>query len=327
MSRNILVTGGAGFVGSYVVKKLIDMGEKVIIFDNLSERKGGLLFIHPKATFIEGDVTNPFDYDKLDAFQIDVIYHLAAQTSGESSFKDPKQDILINSYGTLLMARFCKEKGIKRFIYTSTSAIYGSACKNIVDENTPIEPDSTYGVSKYSGEFFIKQIFKDTDTKYSIFRLTNNYGPGENLNYMKKGMVSIFCGFVWKGEPIHVKGSLDRFRDFLYVGDTADALVLALDMEQSYNQIYLLSSGKKIYVKELVEGILKAAGKENYPVEVSGETPGDTEGFHADISKIKRELGWEPKTNLEEGLRIYFDWIKKVPLQEDITKFHPFNLN
>lgn len=324
---NILVTGGAGFIGSYVTKELLDKGKKVIIVDNL-QPKGGLAYVNPKAEFIEGDITEPSLYKNLDNYGFEGVYHLAAQTSGEDSYKDPKSDILTNSYGTWLIANYCKEREIPRLIYTSTSAVYGSACKDIVDEETQVQPDSIYGVSKHAGELFLKQLLNESETKYTIFRLTNNYGPGENLNYRKKGMVSIYCSYAWRKEPIHIKGSLDRFRDFLFVEDSVEALIDVYDEEKTYNETYILSSGEKIYVRDLVSKVIAHSGKDiGFFVSVSEETPGDTLGFHADISKIRRDLGWEPRHSLDEGLRKYFEWIKKVPVVDDISSYHPFLIN
>ena len=324
MSKYILVTGGAGFLGSYVVKELLDKGKKVIIVDNL-QMKGGLAYVNPKAIFIKESITNLFLYQILDRYEIEGVYHLAAQTSGEDSYNNPQEDILTNSYGTWLIANYCKNKKIPRLIYTSTSAVYGSACKDIVNEETPPQPDSIYGVSKYTGEFFIKQLLKNSETNYTIFRLTNSYGPGENLNYVKKGVVSIYSSFVWRKEPINVRGSLERFRDLLFVEDNVEALIKAYDMPITYNKTYLLSTGEKIYFRELVSKIISASGnKEDYPVIISEATIGDTPGFHADISKIKKEMGWEPKHNLDQGLKKYFEWINKVPVVNDISPYHPF---
>lgn len=324
--RYILVTGGAGFIGSYVVEGLIKKGYKVLIVDDF--KKGSALFyVNPKAEFIKRDITDPFLFQILDRYEIEGVYHLAAQTSTESSFMDPSSDIHINSYGTWLIANYCKNRNIKRLIYSSTSAVYGDGCEEIVDEKTDPKPNSIYGVSKYSGELFIKQLFKNSESKYTIFRFANIYGPGENLNYMGKGMAGIFSSFIWKKEPIIVKGSLERFRDFLFIEDTAEALIKAYDCENAHNQVYVLSSGKKVFLKELIKEIIKVSGNpEDYPVVISTGTIGDTHGFHADISKVKRDLEWEPRHSLSEGLKKFFEWINEVPILEDITKYHPFIL-
>jgi UDP-glucose 4-epimerase len=323
---HILVIGGAGFIGSYVVEELIKKGHKVLIVDNL-KKNNCLFYVNPLAEFICKDITDPFTFQVLDGYEIDGVYHLAAQTSTEGAYADPASDILTNSYGTWLVANYCKNRKIKRLIYSSTSAVYGSACKDVVDEETVVEPNSIYGVSKYSGELFVKQLLNGSDTKYSIFRFANIYGPGENLNFMGKGMVGIFCSFIWKKKPIVVRGSLERFRDFLYISDMVEALITAYGCDNAHNQVYVLSSGKKVYLKELIEKIVYASGSPiDYPVVIAQETLGDTHGFHADISKIKRDLGWEPKHSLEEGLRKFFDWMNKVPIVEDITKYHPLNM-
>ena len=324
----ILVTGGAGFIGSYLVESLLKKGKDVLIVDNLRNKKGGLGYVNPKSEFIYYDITEPFLYQILDKYDIEAVYHLAAQTCGEDSYNNPLEDLKINAYGVWLIANYCKNRKIKRLIYTSTSAIYGDACKDIVDEETPIQPESIYGVSKYAGELFIKQLLKNSETKYTIFRLTNNYGPGENLNYQKKGMVSILCSFVWRKEPIKMKGGSERFRDFLFVEDCVEALIKAYDCEKTFGEVYILSTGEKIYEKDLILKILLHFGKdENYPRVFLPGTQGDTQGFHADISKIKRDLEWQPRHNLDDGLKKYVEWIKKVPVVEDISPYHPFLLD
>ena len=324
--KTILVTGGAGFLGSYLVDRLINEGNKVIVVD-LLYKKGGLAYINPKYIFIKADITDAFTYQILDNYNIDCVYHLAAQTSGEDAYTNPSGDILTNSYGTWLIANYCKNRKIRRLVYTSTSAVYGAACRDIVDEETPIQPESIYGVSKYSGELFIKQLLKNSETKYTIFRLTNNYGPGENLNYMKKGMVSILCSYIWRKEPVQFRGSLDRFRDFLFVDDTIDVLTMALNAEKTFNELYILSTGEKIIIRDLLEKIIKYSGRKDYPVKFSEGTPGDTLGFHADVSKIKRDLNWQPKYSIDLGLEKYFRWINKVPVCDDISQYHPFLVN
>lgn len=284
-------------------------------------------YIHPGAIFINEDITNPDLYLTLDDYEFDGIYHLAAQTCGEDSYENPLEDLRINAYGTWLIANYCREKEIPRLIYTSTSAVYGDACIDVVDEGSSIEPASIYGVSKHSGELFIRQILKNSETDYTIFRLTNNYGPGENLNYQKKGLVSILCSFVWRGEPIKMKGE-NRFRDFLFVEDTIEALTKSLNYKDTFNEMYILSSGKKVYEEELISKILEHSGNsQDYPrINLPG-TPGDTREFHANISKIKEHLNWEPKHSLDQGLKKYFGWINKIPIMDDISSYHPFLLS
>lgn len=192
----VLVTGGAGFIGAHLVKKLLDNNHKVLVFDNLSSI-GGILFKNPKSQFIKGDLTRSKDIKKIESWKPEVIYHLAAQSGGESAYLNPKKDYMTNGYGTLNLCKIAKKIKVKHFIYTSSVAVYGSNHKKI-NELSAINPDSIYGVSKFAGEMFINQELKNTKIRYTIFRVFNTYGPGENLNYLKKGMVSIYASYVWK---------------------------------------------------------------------------------------------------------------------------------
>lgn len=322
--NHALVTGGAGFLGAYLVKRLIEMKIKVTIVDTLQD-VGGISYVHPKANFINADIRDTSLYLQLKKLNIDTVYHLAAQSAGEPSYDDPKLDILANSYGTYLLAKFCKDNNINRLIYTSTVAVYGNTVNGILDENSEINPDSIYGVSKYSGEMYIKQTLHDSDTKYTIFRVFNTYGPGENLNFQKKGMASIYIGYTWKKQAISVKGSLDRYRDFTYIDDNIDALISCQSNPKSFGEVYNLSSGEKIIVKDLLNSILIAF---NLPmdydvIELPG-TPGDSFGFHSNPEKIKRDLNWEPKVGLAEGLKEYYKWVNVIPVTEKLDDYHPF---
>ncbi len=324
--KHALVTGGAGFIGAYLVKRLIDLQIEVTIIDNL-QNVGGISYVHPKANFINGDICDGSLYPKLQNLNIDTVYHLAAQSAGEPSYDNPKFDILTNSYGTYLVAKFCKDNKINRLIYTSTVAVYGDNNQGILDENSPIGPDSIYGVSKYSGEMFIEQMLKNSETKYTIFRVFNTYGPGENLHFQKKGMVSIYIGFIWKKESICVKGSLDRYRDFTFIDDNVDALISCHSKPITFGEVYNLSSGKKTIVKDLIESILISFKLPlDFPVLELPSTQGDSFGFHSNPSKIKEHLNWYPKVGLSDGLNEYYKWVDAVPVVADLSNYHPFLL-
>ena len=322
--NHVLVTGGAGFIGAYLVERLINMNIKVTIVDNLQD-VGGISYIHPDANFINGDICDTSLYIQLKRLNIDTVYHLAAQSAGEPSYDDPKFDILTNSYGTYLIAKFCKDASVDRLIYTSTVAVYGDSINGTLDENSKISPDSIYGISKYSGEMFIKQMLNNSRTKYTIFRVFNTYGPGENLNFQKKGMVSIYIGFLWKNQPICVKGSLDRYRDFTFIDDTVDALISCHEKLISFGEVYNLSSGTKTFVKDLVKSIFAAFDLPlDYKVIELPNTPGDTFGFHSNSDKIKKHLNWSPKVGLIDGLKEYYRWVNVIQVTDKLDNYHPF---
>ena len=322
MSR-ILVTGGAGFIGAHLVKKLIEKKHQVLIFDNL-KTIGGIKYIHPNSKFIKGDLTNRKDILKIIKWKPKIVFHLAAQSGGESAYDNPKYDYLTNGLGTLELCKLAKKINVEHFIYTSTVAVYGSNLKKKIDENTEIKPDSIYGVSKYAGELFINQIFRNTNIKTTIFRVFNIYGPGENLDYMKKGMVSIYSNFVRLNKPINVKGSLKRVRDITYIDDCVEILVRSIKNKSlKKNEVINLSSSQEITVGKLINEILKVSAK-NLKIVTSKGTPGDSFRFHSSNKKIKKIFKNFRFTTLRNGLTKYFMWINSIPKKTNLKNFHPF---
>ena len=319
----ILVTGGAGFIGAHLVNKLIISKHKVLIVDNL-QGVGGIPYVHPKATFIKGCITKKKILNLIKKWKPEAIYHLAAQSGGETAYDNPRKDYLINGYGTYLISLLAKELKVKKFIYTSSVAIYGSNLKNKINEDTKINPDSIYGISKYAGELFIKQILIPSNTKTVIFRVFNTYGPGENLNFLKKGMVSIYSSYVWKKKPIIVKGSLKRFRNYQYIDDVVNILFLSLkNKELKKNEIFNLTTSKAIKVKEFIRIILRINNKKNYKVIEANSTPGDSLGYDGSNKYLRRKFKNYKFIDINKGIKKYFYWINSVPVTKNIDKFHP----
>tara|TARA_Y100000590_G_scaffold49390_1_gene52252 strand:- start:11015 stop:11992 length:978 start_codon:yes stop_codon:yes gene_type:complete len=319
----ILITGGTGFIGAHLTDKLISKGHKVLVVDTLKSL-GGIHHINKKGKFIKGDIKENSVIKKVKKWGPNIIYHLAAQSAGESAYDDPKSDLLTNAYGTYLLAELAKKIKVKLFIYASTVAIYGSN-KNLITEDTKIQPDSIYGVSKFTGEMYVKQLLENSSTKYINFRIFNTYGPGENLNFLKKGIVSIYSSYVWRNKPITVKGSLYRFRDLTYIEDCINILVKAISIKLKKNQTFNLSSGKTYLVKNIIKTILKVNNLKNYKILVKKGTPGDSFGFHTSNEKLKRTFKYKRFFSLEEGLQRYFKWIKSLPKSRIIKKHHPLN--
>ena len=321
----ILVTGGAGFIGAHLTKKLSSNKKNKILVVDLLKNKGGISYLNPKNKFIKGDITEQKVLNKIRAWRPQVIFHLAAQSGSEGAYDNPKKDLLTNALGTYFLAKVAKDLNCKKFIYTSTVAVYGSKEKEI-NEKTSIEPDSIYGVSKYAGELFLHQLLKKTKIKTYIFRVFNTYGPGENLNNLKKGMVSIFCSYIWKKRPIIVKGSLNRFRNFTYVDDCAEILAKSLDNKKLNNfEILNLTSEKKILVKDLIKNIFKVKKLKNYKVTVKKGTPGDSFGLHSNNASLRNKFPKFKFIDIHQGLKKYFNWIDKLPKKSKLKNHHPFN--
>ena len=309
VKQNILVTGGAGFIGSCLSSRLIDEGYNVVVIDNLST--GFESNIPQKAEFVKLDISNEDFLKKLPEIRFDYVFHLAAQSSGEVSFEDPAYDVKTNVMGTLLLLNWFMEKRIKRFIYTSSMSIYGDNQDLPVKETAPPRPLSFYGVGKLASEKYT-DIFIKKGLPVTILRLFNVYGPGQNMRNLKQGMVSIYMAYIAKDEPILVKGSRDRFRDFIYIDDVVDAFVRTAFSEKAANKTFNVGIGKQTFVWQLLDEITKAFGYKigDYPIQFKGSTPGDQIGIYADISKIKRYLSWEPKVELADGIVKMVEWLK-----------------
>ena len=321
----ILVTGGAGFIGAYLVRSLIEKKHNVLSIDNLYS-VGAIPFVHPESKFIRGDILDEKILAKIKKWKPEIIYHLAAQSGGESAYDNPKKDFLINGYGTYNICMLAKELHIKKFIYTSTAAVYGSNSKKIINEKEKINPDSLYGISKYAGELFVNQILKESFTKTVIFRLFNTYGPGENLNFLKKGMVSIYLSYVWRNKPIIVKGSLDRIRDITFVEDVVNVLCQTINNQKlNKNETINLSSGKSFTVKQLIQEIVIASKKNNIKIIKAKGTPGDSKVFHTDNKKLYKFFPKTTFTPIQAGLKKYFTWINRVPVKKNLNNYHPFS--
>lgn len=310
MKKKVLVTGGAGFIGSHIARRLADTGYNVTVIDNLAT--GDEQNIPEGVEFIDGDISVQRVISALPGNEFSAVLHLAAQSSGEVSHANPGHDLKVNTLGTLYLLQWCKKHRVPRFLYASSMAIYGDPDHVPVSENTPCNPLSFYGISKLSSEQYIRSFAREgLDT--TCFRMFSVYGPGQNMTNMKQGMVSIFLAYLMKNERIWVKGSPDRFRDFIYIDDVVDVWCKSLENENTFGKIYNLATGTKTRVGELVEKEIATFGYDPaaYPVLFEGSTPADQFGLYADISLLKRDLGWKPAVSLDDGLRKMIAWVKK----------------
>lgn len=309
MDKKILVTGGAGFIGSHIAKRLLEEGHKVLVMDNLAS--GYEKNIPAGADFLNIDISDHKALANLSGSDIGVVFHLAAQSSGEISHERPLLDIMTNSVGTLALLDWCKANRIKRFIFSSSMAVYGQPEKPRVKENDVCRPLSRYGISKLAAENYVNHFSREgIDT--TIFRLFSVYGPGQDLDNMKQGMVSIYLSYILKGRTLHVKGSGERFRDFTYIDDVVDAMTRSMDAEITFGKVYNIATGIKTLVSDLVALELAVMGKDDktYPVKYEGSTPDDQFGLYADISGIERDLNWRPGVALKEGLKRMAEWTR-----------------
>jgi len=318
--KNYIITGGAGFIGSALARRLVSQNYQVFILDDLST--GYEWNVPAGAVFHQIDVSDAGRLSNLRLpAKIDVIFHLAAQPSSEVSFDDPGRDIDVNYKATYNILKLAEKVNCERFIYVSSMSVYGDAHspEQAITEDYPCNPVSYYGANKLASEKMIKVFVKTAKMKETILRLFNVYGPGQNMANMRQGMVSIYLSYLMQGQPINVKGALKRYRDFIYIDDVVDVFIACQDCKGAFGEVFNLGSGVKTTVEGLLKAILRAYGKEDFAkwVYVQGSTKGDIKGFISDISKIKRALDWAPRRSLREGISEMKTWVDK---NEDLFK-------
>lgn len=307
---NYLVTGGAGFIGSVISKKLISLGHSITIIDNLST--GYISNLPSEAVFIKGDVSDINTIDKLKNEYFDAILHIAGQSSGEISFEDPIYDLNCNTSSTLQLLNYAVNIKCKRFIYASTMSVYGEqSCKEQFSERDDTNPKSFYAVGKLASENYMKIYKEQYDINFTSLRYFNVYGAGQNLENLKQGMVSIYLKqFIDdKYNVVEVKGSTDRFRDLSYVDDISDVTIESIDNQLFYNDIINVGSGIKTNINTMLK-LMKEYLKSDKEIKVTNGTPGDQFGIYANNDKLKKIYNKE-FIYFEEGLKKMVDWIIK----------------
>ena len=295
----MLVTGGAGFIGSALARALIARGTDVVVADDLST--GYRENVPPEATFVELDLGDRGHYSRLERVPFDSVFHLGEQSSGEASFVDPWSDFNSHATATFLLLDLCRRRGIRRFLYASSMSVYGDARYQPVDEAHPTAPKTFYAAGKLAAEAYVR-LHSTLGLDTTVFRMFSVYGPNQNLANKMQGMASIFLSFILEGTPIVVKGSKDRFRDFIHVDDVVRAWLLAWDNAASFGQTYNLGTGRKTTVEMLLNALKAACDAPEHPIKYVEGTPGDQHGLVAGINKIKNEIEWSPNVELQTGV-------------------------
>ena len=304
-----LVTGGAGFIGGRIAERLCRRGDEVVVLDDLSTAADAV--VPDGATLIEADLASESTYRHLPGgASFDAVLHLGAQSSGEVSHTDPVRDFDVNARGTLLLLQWCRQTGVQRFLHASSMAVYGPVEGRVAETALP-NPWSHYGVSKAAAETAVR-FFDRGGLRTTVFRMFNVYGPGQNLANLRQGMVSIYLSYLLRGEPVLVKGPLDRYRDFVHVDDVADAWLSALADPHAEGRLYNLGTGRQTTVAQLLDALGIAFGHPPgaCPLLVGEGTPGDLHGNVADISRIRQELGWSPSVGLHAGINDMVRWAR-----------------
>jgi UDP-glucose 4-epimerase len=300
--KNFLIIGGAGFIGRSIIKKIDRKKINIHILDLRDQNRK--YFKNKKSIHIyNGDICNKQVFDKLKK-RFDKVFFLAAETSTYLCEQNPLKCTRTNIIGMLNFSEWCIETKPKEIIFTSSMAVYGLKAANI-KETTKLNPISNYGISKLIGEKIILQLSK-LKLKVKIFRLFNVYGPGQDYNNLNQGMLSIYLIQALKNKKVLIKGSTNRYRDFIFIEDVVDVLIS--NFKTGKNLIYNLGNGKKIIVKSLLKKIFKNLDL-NYKVRDIGSHAGDTFGSYANINRINKK-GFKLKYNLNDGLKKTIESLK-----------------
>ena len=292
----VLVTGGAGFVGSHVVDGLLADGHDVLVVDNLSTGAGANLPSDVRLADI--DIAGDAFVSAAKAFRPEVIAHLAAQSSVPVSMADPGQDARVNIMGGLNVLRAAVETGCRQVVYTNTGgALYGEPGYLPCDEDHPIRPISPYALSKWVSECYFRMMLPDS-IPLKVLRGANIYGPRQDP-HGESGVVAIFLRRMLDGDPVRIFGDGEHTRDYVYVADFVEAHRLAMDYPESI--VVNIGTGEGTSVNEIFRHLQRVTGYTAPPI-YGAPRPGDVRHIALDPSRAKRLLGWAPKVSLLEGL-------------------------
>lgn len=361
--KKVLITGGAGFIGSNLALKLIKKGYQVVVLDNLSKQIHGddinksytYSLIKDKVKFIKGNVRDKESWDKALTEDIDLVIHLAAETGTGQSMYEIEKYVDTNIKGTaILLDKVVNERlNVKKIIVASSRAIYGEGkfkceehgtvypesrkdkdmkngdfnvkcpiCnKNVemqlTDEESKSHPTSVYGYTKKAQEELSILVGKSINLPVVAFRFQNVYGPGQSLKNPYTGILSIFSTQIKNGNDINVFEDGKETRDFVYIDDVTDAIILSIDNERANYEVFNVGSGQKLDVLTIAN-TLKEKYSSNVNIKVSGNYRlGDIKDNQADLTKIKEILGYEPKVNFKEGISNFVDWVENQEVEED----------
>lgn len=305
-NKRVLVTGGAGFIGSNLVAELVRSGNEVTVLDNISSGYRSNLKPFPSVRLIEKDIRDRNAVEDA-ARGCEVIFHLAASVGNKRSIDDPFNDASVNVLGTLNVLEAARNGGVKKVVVSSSAGIFGELKYLPIKEDHPVEPDSPYGCTKLCEEKLSLAYSKLYSTEVICLRYFNVFGPNQRFDAYGNA-IPIFVFRMLRGEKLYIYGTGEQTRDFVHVDDVVQANMRAA-AAAGISGVFNIASGRSITVNRLVELIMEY-GKGNSAIEYTGKRPGDVLHSLADIGSASAVLGYVPSVGIEEGLRSYIDWAR-----------------
>ncbi len=306
-----LVTGGAGFIGSHLVDRLLADGHDVVVVDDLSTGSTANLtaaWDDPRFTFVRGDVTSPEVVEQLTAVAADVVFHLAAQMDVRHSVADPLDDARRNVLGTISVLEVARRGGSRKVLFASSGgAIYGDQTVRPIPETATPDPAAQYAASKICGEVYLGVYRNLYGLQTTALRLGNVYGPRQNPEG-EAGVVVIFAAAMLAGRPTALFGSGSTTRDYVHVDDVVEAFVRAAGPVADGARLNI-GSGRETTVADLHRLVAAAAGSDAEPTLLPAR-PGELDRVWLDVSAARRALGWEPHMDIENGIASTVTWLR-----------------
>ena len=303
MGKTVVVTGVAGFIGSRVAARMAAEGFEVVGVDDLSSGKQPN--VPSSIDFIQGNLADTQTISKLPK-SAELVLHLAGQSSGEMSFDDPVADLEKNTISTLNLIRYGIVVNASKLVYASSMSVYGNVPDAPISEDEHVAPLSCYGVGKLAAENYLNVFCKQLPSV--SLRMFNVYGPGQDMSNLRQGMVSIYLAQALRSKHIVVKGSLDRFRDFIYIDDVVDAWFRVATLEDIGSNTINIATGARTTVAQVLEAVQShVAGT---TVELADSTPGDQNGIYADTTRMRSLLGMSDLVKLTDGIKRFSDFAK-----------------
>ncbi len=315
--REVLVTGGLGFIGSNLALELVESGARVTILDAMIPGHGGNLFnIEPAKNDVIVNYSDIIDEHSMNYIVRgkDFVFHLAGQNDHVLSLTDPYPDIDINIKGSVVLLEACRKFNPEaRLVYTGTRGEYGSVARLPASEDTPINPKGLYELSSLTAQKVFKIYHDNHGIRSVTLRLTNIYGERAQMRHSRFGVANWFIRQAIDGETIKVFGDGKIVRDFVYVQDCVDAVLMSACSEQAYGEVLNVGDGKPSSFLELATIVTEEAGSGSWELapftpERAAQEPGD---FYSDISKIERTVGWKPGTSLRDGVRQTIEYYRR----------------
>ena len=308
MNERVLVTGGAGFVGSNITRRLLEAGASVVVLDDFyTGRRENLPEKDANLTIVEGSVVD-FALVQEQVKDATLVIHEAARNIIIST-KNPREDYEVNIGGTLNLLLAVRESNVRRMVYASSASIYGNPRYLPINEDDGVNTLSPYSVSKLAGENYCKAFYESYGVSTAVVRYSNVYGPGQHAENPYCGVVGKFFEAAMTGQAIRIHGDGEQTRDYTFIDDVVEATILATISPKAEGQIYNVGTGRETSVNKLAKTIIATVGGNDQPEHIDRRDIDNIRRRVVNIEKIRRELRWSPAITIEEGLRRTHQWL------------------